>query len=123
MGQVGRRRDDVVEETLAHRMPALVWGSGPPLVYLRGFSTTHTNPAGLARAAEVRLLRPLARQFRIHAVGRPPGLAPGATMASIAAQHADALRARFGAAVDVLGVSSGGSIALQLAADRASTPP
>ena len=109
---------DVVEEVLAHGMPALAWGAGPPLVYLRGFSTTHTNPAGLQRVAELRMLRPLAEQFRIHAVGRAPGLVPGVAMADIAQQHADALRERFEEPVDVLGVSSGGSIALQLAADH-----
>ena len=118
MGRLSGSSADVVEEVLAHRMPALVWGAGPALVYLRGFSTTHTNPTGLQRLAELRMLRPLAEQFRIHAVGRAPGLVSGVTMAEIAQQHADALRERFGGPVDVLGVSSGGSIALQLAADH-----
>ena len=113
-----RRSFEVTEETLAHDLPALVWGSGRPLVYLRGFSTTHTSPTGLARVAEVGLLRPLALRFRIHAIGRAPGLTPGVTMADIAAQHAAAICQRFGEPVDVLGVSSGGSIALQLAADH-----
>jgi pimeloyl-ACP methyl ester carboxylesterase len=115
-----RRRSplDVTEEVLAHGMPCLAWGSGHPLVFLRGFSTTHTNPTGLQRLAEIRLLQGLAEHFRIHAVGRAPGLPRGTTMADIATQHADALLVRFREPVDVLGVSSGGSIALQLAADH-----
>lgn len=119
---MGRRggRSRVTEEVLAHGMPSLVWGAGRPLVYLRGFSTTHTNPTGVERLAEMQMLRPLAGRFRIHAVGRAPGLSPGITMAGIAAQHASALGERFGGPVDVLGVSSGGSIALQLAADHPS---
>ncbi|WP_327584330.1 lysophospholipase [Nonomuraea sp. NBC_00507] len=39
-------------------------------------------------------------------------------MADIATQHAQALAERFGEPVDVLGMSSGGSLALQLAADH-----
>ena len=36
----------------------------------------------------------------------------------MARDHAEAIRAEFGTAVDVMGVSSGGSVALQLAADH-----
>jgi pimeloyl-ACP methyl ester carboxylesterase len=119
--EMGRRPRsvEVTEEVLAHGLPSLAWGTGNTLVYLRGFSTNHTNPSGLQRQAEIQLLRPLARQFRIHAVARPPGLPSDVTMADIAAQHADAIEGRFRGPVDVLGVSSGGSIALQLAADHA----
>jgi pimeloyl-ACP methyl ester carboxylesterase len=39
-------------------------------------------------------------------------------MAGIAREQAEAIRAEFGAAVDLLGISSGGSVALQLAADH-----
>lgn len=39
-------------------------------------------------------------------------------MGEIAEQHADALEDEFSGPVDVLGMSSGGSVALQLAADR-----
>src|SRR3712207_9201738 len=105
IGEVRGSGLEVAEELLAHGMPSLVWGAGPPLVYLRGFSTTHTNPAGLQRLAELRMLRPLAAQFRLHAAGRAPGLVPGVTMAEIRHPHADALREPFGGPVDVLGGS------------------
>ncbi|WP_448613838.1 alpha/beta fold hydrolase [Modestobacter sp. URMC 112] len=111
---------DLHEGTLADGLPCLSWGSGPPLVVLRGFMTVHANPTGLQRLAETRLLAPLARHFRVHAVGRAPRLLPGTTMQDIAGQHAHALDAEFGRPVDVLGVSSGGSVALQLAADHPS---
>ena len=45
-------------------------------------------------------------------------MAPGTTFAEIAERHAEAIRDHFGKPVDVLGASTGGSLALQLIADR-----
>jgi pimeloyl-ACP methyl ester carboxylesterase len=67
-----------------------------------------------ARAA----LAPLARNRRALFVNRRRGLPAGSTMAALAAEHADAIRALGRGPVDVLGVSTGGSIAQQLAADH-----
>src|SRR5919202_578494 len=100
------------------RLPYFAIGSGPELVVLRGFTTTHTNPRGMQLRLEIRMLRPLARRFRVYAVNRPPGLTPGTTMTDIATVQADALRAAFDGPVDLLGMSSGGSVALQVAADH-----
>ncbi|MEV0296736.1 alpha/beta hydrolase [Nocardia sp. NPDC050710] len=108
----------VVEGTLAHGLPYLAFGAGRPLVFLRWFSPDHANPTGWMRTSEIKSLTPLARRFRVYAVNRAPGMAEGTTMADIAAQHADALLAEFDGPVDVLGISSGGSLGLQLAADH-----
>ncbi len=104
--------------TLPGGLPYFKLGSGPRLVVLRGFTTTHDNPTGLQRRFEEKMLAPLAAHFEVYAVNRAPGLAPGATMADIASQHAAAFREAFGEPVDLLGISSGGSIALQIAADH-----
>ncbi|MFQ6392490.1 alpha/beta fold hydrolase [Nocardia sp. KC 131] len=109
---------DVTEGTLEHGLPYLALGSGRPLVFLRWFTPDHANPRGWLRDSEIRTLTPLAARRRVYAVNRAPGMAEGTTMADIAAQHAKALRAEFGGPVDVLGVSSGGSLALQLAVDH-----
>ena len=76
---------------------------------MRGFMTVHANPVGLQRRVEIRLLAPLAKRFRVYAVGRAPGMSADASMADLAREHAEAIRAEFGTAVDVLGFSSGGS--------------
>lgn len=107
----------VTEGRLRHGMPYLAFGTGRPLVFLRWFTPDHANPTGWMRSSELKKLAGLARHFRVYAVARAPGTAAGTTMADLAAEHADAIRTEFGEAVDVLGVSSGGSIALQLAAD------
>lgn len=119
MGRAGLERElDVSEGVLEHGMPYLAFGSGPALVFLRWFTPDHANPRGWLRSSEIKTMAPLARHFRVYAVNRAPGMAVGTSMADIARAHAEALDAEFGAPVDVLGISSGGSVALQLAADH-----
>ena len=99
-------------------MPCLSFGDGPPLVVFPGLGLTNANPAGFQRWGEVRLLVPLARAYTVYRVGRRVGLEFGTTMADLANDYAGALEDEFGGPVDALGISTGGSIALQLAADR-----
>jgi pimeloyl-ACP methyl ester carboxylesterase len=79
---------------------------------------TNANPTGIQRWGQVRLLAPLARAFTLYRLGRRVGLGPGTTMGDLANDYAEALEDGFGRPVDVLGISTGGSLALQLAADR-----
>lgn len=112
------RRDSRVHAgTVAGGMPYLRVGSGPVLVFLPGITSHHRLPVGMDRRFQLAQLRPLARRREVWWLNRRPGLAPGTSMADIAADHAAALRELFGRPVDVLGVSTGGSVALQLAAD------
>ena len=78
---------------------------------------TNANPSGIQRWGEMRLLAPLARTFTIHRISRRVGLAYGTTIEVLASDYAGALE-EFGGPVDVLGISTGGSIALQFAVDR-----
>jgi len=64
------------------------------------------------------LLRPFAKRRRVMFVNRRRGLPRGMSMAELAQEHADAIRSLGGGAVDVAGISTGGSIAQQLAADH-----
>jgi pimeloyl-ACP methyl ester carboxylesterase len=109
---------EITEGTLPGGIPYFRLGAGPRLIVLRGFTTTHDNPKGLQRTFEVKMLAPLARHFDVYALNRAPGLQPGTTMEEIAAQHAAAFAEAFGEPVDLLGISSGGSIALQIAVDH-----
>jgi pimeloyl-ACP methyl ester carboxylesterase len=63
-------------------------------------------------------IRPWARDREVFYLNRRPGLVGGTTMAALAAEHAQALREAFDEPVDVLGTSTGGSIAQQLSAEH-----
>ena len=99
-------------------MASLSLGSGPPLLFLPGLTPDHTTPRGWARRFALHQMRPYADRRQVWWVGRRRGLAPGATMADIAGDYAVALREWGEEPIDVVGVSTGGSVALQLAADH-----
>ena len=87
-------------------------GNGPPLVIFPGLArrpvTNRLPYLGLARITK----------RRIHVINRPFGLPRGLTMPQLAAVHAQIIAKRFAEPVDLLGSSTGGAIALQLAVDH-----
>ncbi|WP_394770003.1 alpha/beta fold hydrolase [Lacisediminihabitans sp.] len=103
---------------LRNGMPYLRAGSGSPLVYLPGIAGGNRPANALGRRIQGGQIALLARHHEVWWIGHRPGLPPDSDIAAVAAEYADALRHRFGSAVDVIGVSTGGSIALQLAADH-----
>jgi pimeloyl-ACP methyl ester carboxylesterase len=107
-----------VKEGRLGGLPLLSFGEGPPLAVFPGLGMSNANPSGIQRFGEVRLLSPLAQAFTVHRIGRRVGLEQGTTMADLAEDYAGAIEEGFGGPVDVLGISTGGSVALQLAADR-----
>lgn len=111
---------DVREGTFRGGLPYLAVGSGEPLVYLCGSTPNHRNPRpGIERTLTLRTIIPLARAgFEVYCTNRWPGMAPDITFAEVAERHAEAILDRFGRPVDVVGASTGGSLALQLIADR-----
>lgn len=105
---------------LAGGLPYLAVGSGPPLVFLGGSAPEHRNPRhGLEQAMTLRMIRPLAAAgFEVFFVSRWPGMDPATTFGDVAERHAVAITERFGGPVPVIGHSTGGSLLLQLLADR-----
>ena len=105
---------------LAGGLPYLAVGSGPPLVFLGGSAPEHRNPRpGLEQAMTLRMIRPLAAAgFEVFFVSRWPGMDPTTTFADVAERHAVAIGERFGGPLPVVGHSTGGSLLLQLLADR-----
>lgn len=92
--------------------PGIVVGDGPPLVLFPGMSrrpeTRRLPYVGLARITN----------RRVFVMNRPAGLPRGLTMGELAARHAEALVRHIADPVDLIGISTGGAIALQLAVDH-----
>lgn len=105
-------------DLLGGTLPVLTFGHGPDLVVLPGLEAASGNPAGLARRMEEARYAAYARSRSVHVVRRRVGIAPGTTMADLAGSLAAAITADLDAPVDVMGVSTGGSLALQLAVDQ-----
>jgi pimeloyl-ACP methyl ester carboxylesterase len=110
-------RMDVREGTLGI-YPCLVAGSGRPLVVLAGLLPEAGVAPGPMRRTHERSIAPWARNCEVFYVNRRPGMMRGMTMADIAAEHAEGMRQSFDGPVDLLGMSTGGSIAQQIAAEH-----
>jgi len=96
-------------------LPYARFGRGPrPLVAIQGLMLEHVPPPVYVTA----IYRFLGRDHTVYAVTRRTGLPRGTSIADMAADHAVMIREAFGGPVDVIGTSTGGSIALQLAADH-----
>jgi pimeloyl-ACP methyl ester carboxylesterase len=104
--------------TLLGGMPYLRFGTGSPLVAIPGLTQNYEPTVGVERMLVAQMLMPLAARHRVLRLTPSPGLDPNASMADIARDYADALRLEFPGPVDVMGTATGGSIALQLAADH-----
>ena len=99
-------------------LPTLVRGSGAPLVVIPGLDAGTGMPTGLTRLLSDVEIAGLSRRARVWWVGRRSGLATGTSIPDLAEAYASMLRRAFRGPVDVLGVSTGGSVALQLAVDH-----
>ncbi len=93
-------------------------GGGRPLLMLPGLSPHHRRPVGMSLRMELQQAKAYAAARQVWWVQRPQDLEPGTTMAAIAHAYATAARQLFEQPVDVVGFSTGGSVALQLAADH-----
>jgi pimeloyl-ACP methyl ester carboxylesterase len=102
-------------------LPWAATGEGRPVLVLAGISPqTGVESNAFVRTVLSPVL-PLAGRRRLYALNRRRGLPHGLTMAQLALEHAEAIREFFGEPVDVVGVSTGGSIAQQLAAEHPDT--
>ena len=88
------------------------------MVFVGGLSfSAGVDAAGTEKMA-ASMVKPFAARRRVLFVNRRRGLPRGMTMAEMAAEHAQAIRALGVGPVDVAGISTGGSIVQQLAADH-----
>jgi pimeloyl-ACP methyl ester carboxylesterase len=106
------------ERGMIGSLPYLAVGRGAPMLFLGGISPEAGVDAPGTELMNASLLKPLAKHRRVLFVNRRKGLPPGMSIAEVARAHADAIRSLGRGPVDVVGISTGGSIAQQLAADH-----
>jgi pimeloyl-ACP methyl ester carboxylesterase len=99
-------------------LPGASFGSGPPVLMIAGLSPVTGVDGDLMLRGTAAPFERLAGTHRVTIVNRRPHLPHGISFAEIAAEHAQAIREGLGGRADVIGVSTGGSIAQQLAADH-----
>jgi len=110
----GRRRAPSSTGWSGNGLPFARFGAGPrPLVVFVGLS-----PENKADRMSAMMYRFLGKRYTVFAVNRRPGLPQGYTLADMADDYAAMIRAKFRGPVDVIGISTGGSIALHFAADH-----
>ena len=107
-----------MERGVVGGLPFLAMGSGPPMLFIGGVAFEAGVEAAGTERMTASLLEPFAKRRRVLFVNRRRGLPRGMSMAELAAEHADAIRSLGVGPVDVAGLSTGGSIAQQLAADH-----
>ena len=97
--------------------PHIQRGTGAPLVVLPGLSGRHGSPAQVRRWFQRQEIAELSNKRAVLSIDRRAGLEPGISIVDLAAEYAVTLDSLFDLPVDIVGISTGGSIALQLAAD------
>lgn len=109
-----------IQRGLAGKIPYAAVGTGRPVVVCCAlWPITGVASDRLVRGAIAPLAKAVDR--RLVVFNRRSNMPAGFTMEDIAAEYSDAIESEFGGPVDVLGVSTGGSIAQQMAAEYPET--
>ena len=89
-----------------------------PLVVFQGTVFENKPLSPMMNWVYTSFYKPLAADFTIYSVLRKPHMPEGYSMKDMADDYAAMIEEEFGEPVDVIGISSGGSIALYFAADH-----
>ena len=85
-----------------------------PLVIFQGLMFENKPQSGMVN----RMYSFLGHDYTVYSVLRRPGMPQGYTLCDMANDYATMIREEFGGPVDILGVSTGGSLVQQFAADH-----
>lgn len=99
-------------------IPYAAVGSGWPVVVSAGLWPTTGVAGDRFVSGALAPVRRLAGQRRLIVVNRRAGLPANLTISDLAAEYADSIRTGLDGPVDLVGTSTGGSIAQQVAADH-----
>jgi len=100
-------------------LPCACFGNGARnLVVFEGLDFRHKPPSGIMLRMSTGYLRGLTNSYKIYIVSRKPGLSPGYSLSDMANDYAVMIKDELGGAADIIGVSTGGTIAQHFAIDH-----
>lgn len=112
-------RSKVIAGYFRSGLPYNRFGQGPHIIVVfQGLLFENKPLTGLPAFFMTRIYRFLKAEYRTYIMTRKPGLPDGYSMQNMADDYAEMIREEFGGPVDVVGVSTGGSIAQHFAADH-----
>ena len=88
------------------------------LIIFGGLDFRHKPPSHIMLWMSTGYLRGLADSYKIYIVSRRPGLPPGYSLSDMSDDYAVMIRNELGGAADIIGVSTGGTIAQHFAIDH-----
>jgi pimeloyl-ACP methyl ester carboxylesterase len=91
---------------------------GPALVVFTGSELEHIAPTKMTQQGYYIGLKRLVQQYSVYVMSRKPNLPIGYTAQDISSDYAEFIRKDIGTPVHIMGMSSGGSSAMHLAADH-----
>ncbi|PYE53155.1 alpha/beta fold hydrolase [Deinococcus yavapaiensis] len=92
--------------------------SGPPLVFLTGSELQHRPPTRAVQQGYRFMLRRTLMAYSVYLCSRKPGLPLGTTARDMSDDFAFMIESEIGQPAHIVGMSSGGSSAMHLAADH-----
>ncbi len=110
-----------IERGTAGLLPYAAIGEGPPLLVFAGLSPDVGVDGDMSVRMSLGPFEALAATRRLVLFNRRANLPRGISFEQLASEHADAINAEFGGNADLIGISTGGSLAQQLAADHPDT--
>src|SRR5687767_4928029 len=90
-------------------------GNGPPVAVFPGLGPTNDVVSGWQARIELGFYKPLAQHHKVHIVNRVSGLPEGVRVMDMADDYARALGGLTPKSVPVIGISTGGAIAIAFA--------
>jgi pimeloyl-ACP methyl ester carboxylesterase len=113
------RKVPIINGYAPNGLPYSRIGNGPRvLAVFDGLDFSHRPPSAMDTRVSMGFARPMADEYTVYRVRRRPGLPHGYSLADMAADYAVMINDMFGGPVDVMGLSTGGSIALHFALDH-----
>jgi len=99
-----------------NRLPYACYGKGRrQLVIFDGLDFNHKPPSGLALKMSTNYLAGLENDYRIYLVKRKEHLPRGYSLRNMADDYAEMIKNELGGRADIIGISTGGAVAQELA--------